>query len=184
MKELEGNILSVQEGIIVHGCNCRGVMGAGIARQIRDKWPDVYSAYSSHRAKAGLRLGDVVAVGGKGLFERKAAARHLNTVSHQLPDGLIVVNAMTQYDFGNDKTVVYADAEAIYAAFARIRVIARDSGLPVHFPQIGCGLANGKWEHVAPIIRNALGKSVDATVWTLPRTASPDLDLPEQGLFT
>lgn len=30
-----GNILDVREGIIVHGCNLKGVMGSGLALQIK-----------------------------------------------------------------------------------------------------------------------------------------------------
>lgn len=165
----EGNILSLQEGILVHGCNCRGVMGAGIAKQIRDKWGDVYSAYSVHRAQCSLRLGDVVSVGSRGFFSDKAVARHLHNVSGQLPEKLIVVNAMTQFDYGSDRNVQYVDYDAIFAAFARIRLLARDSGMTVHFPQIGCGLANGNWDKVSQLIQEALGPDVTSQLWLLPK---------------
>ena len=39
------DLLSSKERIIVHQVNCRGVMGAGIAKQIKEKWPDVYTSY-------------------------------------------------------------------------------------------------------------------------------------------
>ena len=42
---IKGNILDITEGIIVQQVNCMGVMGAGLAKQIRDKWPDVYYEY-------------------------------------------------------------------------------------------------------------------------------------------
>jgi len=41
------NILDVQTGIICHQTNCVGVMGGGLALQIRNKWPEVYKQYCS-----------------------------------------------------------------------------------------------------------------------------------------
>lgn len=45
IKYIKGDILDVTEGIIVQQVNCFGVMGAGLAKQIRDKWPKVYDNY-------------------------------------------------------------------------------------------------------------------------------------------
>lgn len=42
---IKGNILNVTEGIIVQQVNCMGVMGAGLAKQIKDKWPNIYNDY-------------------------------------------------------------------------------------------------------------------------------------------
>ena len=49
IKFVNGNILTFPERdedtIVCHQVNCKGVMGAGLAKQIRDKWPDVYDRY-------------------------------------------------------------------------------------------------------------------------------------------
>ena len=39
MKIKHGDILSVANGIIVHQVNAQGVMGSGLAKQIREKYP-------------------------------------------------------------------------------------------------------------------------------------------------
>ena len=44
MKICTGNILSNNSGIIVHGVNCQKVMGSGIALQIKNQYPIVYSS--------------------------------------------------------------------------------------------------------------------------------------------
>lgn len=165
IKETQGNVLTLERGIIVHGCNCHGVMGSGIAKQIRDKWVAVYEAYRQRHAKFGLRLGDTIAVGHHQWRKNKDAVRHLETVDAALPEDVVVVNAMTQVDFGNDPEVVYVDYDGLEAAFSRIRLLARDTGLPVHFPLIGCGLANGKWDEVSKRIDRALGPDVEKTLW-------------------
>lgn len=35
----KGNLLDITSGVIVHGCNMRGVMGSGVALAIRNKYP-------------------------------------------------------------------------------------------------------------------------------------------------
>lgn len=42
---VHGNLLDIESGIIAHQVNCKGVMGAGLAKQIRLKYPIVYQAY-------------------------------------------------------------------------------------------------------------------------------------------
>ena len=168
IETVEGNVLSLCEGIIVHGCNCQGVMGSGIAKSIRDTYPDVYEAYRAHHRRVGLNLGDVVTVGNPKWLQNKQAARHLNDTSEQLPERLIIVNALTQDEYGREAGRVYVDYDGLAAAFARVRVLARDTGLSVHFPLIGCGLANGKWEEVSDRIDRMLGATVSKTLWVLP----------------
>ena len=44
----EGNLLDAQTDVIAHQVNCQGVMGSGVAKQIRDKWPRVYDSYVTY----------------------------------------------------------------------------------------------------------------------------------------
>lgn len=162
---MKGNLLSVTDGIIVHGCNCHGAMGAGVAKSIRDKWPDAYTAYREHRSKVGLRLGDVNFVASTAFLESEAED-HVHTFTSQMPPGLILANAMTQQTFGGDPSVRYVSYAAISATFSRVALVARETGKSVHFPLIGCGLANGNWNEVEPLINAALG-DVEGILWIL-----------------
>ena len=40
-----GNLLDATTDVIAHQVNCQGVMGSGVAKQIREKWANVYTAY-------------------------------------------------------------------------------------------------------------------------------------------
>jgi len=42
---INGNILDVEAGTIVHSVNCMGVMESGVAKQIKDKYPEHYKQY-------------------------------------------------------------------------------------------------------------------------------------------
>lgn len=148
--EHQGNLLHRERGILVHGCNAQGIMGAGIARVIKERHPTVFAAYRMRKESGGLHLGDIIPV----------------EVDSATPPK-IIISAITQEHFGTDKRVVYVDYAAIEACFTKIRPLAIELALPVHFPLIGCGLANGKWEEVGPRIDHALGDDVEKHLWML-----------------
>lgn len=168
ISEIKGNLLSLTRGILVFGCNCQGLMAGGFGKFVHEKWPDVRTAYEATHEKSGLRLGDIVAVAGNSWNTGSLVNRHVVSFSDALPAELIVVNAMTEFECGQDPNQVYVDYDALEATFSRVRLLARDTGMPVHFPLIGCGLAHGKWTEIAPRIESALGPAVDKTLWTLP----------------
>lgn len=171
--QVQGDALSIDRGILVHGCNCLGVMGGGIANSIRLKWPDVFQAYKDHQQKVGLRLGDVNFVAGMA-FKDTPVALHIHAFSEQLPPNVIVANAMTQQVCGGDKDEVYVSYDAVSAVFARVALVCRAAGLDAHFPLIGCGLANGKWAEVGPRIDAAFTPGVAGTLWTFDPVPTPD----------
>jgi O-acetyl-ADP-ribose deacetylase (regulator of RNase III) len=158
MKEIVGDLLAIERGIIVHGCNCQGVMGSGVAGALAAKWPTVYAGYRNFAKINGLVLGDIYINSGKTLGFKGARGDK----TPDLPENLVIVNAMTQYDYGMHQRQV--DYDAIFACFARVRMLAKHTNLPVFFPLIGAGLGGGAWEVIAPLIDLALGPDVDSTL--------------------
>lgn len=140
----KGDLLRADEPVIVHGCNAKGVMGSGVAKLLRDRWPEVFDAYYRVHVSDRLRLGQTiwVDVGVK-----------------------LVVNAITQAEYGRDPNRVYASYDAIRSAMAKIDATAAMTqqdesatlamGLVVEavaMPLIGAGLANGSWKAISKII--------------------------------
>lgn len=147
-----GNMLDVDRGFMVHGCNCLGKMGAGIALAIRNKWPKVYEAYCQNFDNHP---------------ERKAAW-YLGRIQTIWVDGdLAVVNAFTQENIGTHKRQV--DYDAVYQCFENVNALALVDNLPVHFPLIGCGYAGGDWNIISAIIQDTLDPSLERTLWVLPQ---------------
>lgn len=144
MKERTGDLLSLSEGIIAHGCNTLGVMGAGVALQVRKKYPMAFRAYREAFEQKGLRLGEVI--------------------WYQAGPKLWIANAITQARIYGKPGEMLASMEAIEEAFSTIGSRARQWGLEVSFPLIGCGLAGGSWDQVGPRVERALGE-VDSTLW-------------------
>ena len=144
-----GNLLDAKDAI-VHGCNCQGVMGSGVALQIRQKWPEVFTDYKAYYKRGMLHLG----------------ATYYVAVE---PD-VFVFNAMTQEFYGRREGAIYVSYEAVRMAFRKInKVVIKDLGIKtVNFPLIGCGLAGGDWSVVSSIIDEELDDSLEKVLWLQP----------------
>ncbi len=149
--EHKGDMLNVGKGILVHGCNNQGVMGSGIAKAIRDRYPKVFKDYD-YFMKSGYkppdRMGRVV----------------LTTLKER---ELYVISGITQNEYGNDKTKVYVDYKAMEHVFREANYYAQNYNLDLHFPLIGCGLANGDWNKVSEIIEKVVNRNVRKHLWVL-----------------
>jgi O-acetyl-ADP-ribose deacetylase (regulator of RNase III) len=131
---IEGNILEAKEDVIVHQVNCRSVMGSGLAKQIREKYPEVYEQYitfCSQFSPHGL------------LGKAQKVYTH---------DDKIVFNLFGQLNYGR-KNIRYTDYDALKEALTKVYEDANHFLWSVALPyNIGCGLANGNWDRVYEII--------------------------------
>lgn len=102
---------------LAHGVNCKGVMGAGIARSFRDRWPDMYRVYREACARGTLQPGQVM--------------------TWEVPGtGTVIFNLATQYGTGRD-----AQPWAIATAIGQMILAARNLGIEcIGMPMIGCGI--------------------------------------------
>lgn len=137
-----GDLLDAQERYILHGCNAQGVMGSGVAKAIRSRYPRAYEVYRETYLSEGLQLGAAIWVN---------CGRHF------------VINGITQEFFGYDGRR-YLDYEALRKIMAAIdlqasvtqtsesaaNVLGRIDA--VAMPMIGAGLAGGAWEDISAII--------------------------------
>lgn len=135
---IRGDLLEADVDIICHQVNCQGVMGAGVAKQIADKWPNVKKEYvkfcNSKKLKQNL-LGEVQLVAANG-------------GSQQEGDPLIL-NIFGQFYYGHDD--VYTDYSALTKAFRKMNQLCK--GKTLAFPYgFGCGLAGGDWQDVEPML--------------------------------
>ena len=141
MKTVIGDLLKLaQEGkfdVICHGCNCFCSNGAGIARQIRNNFPE------ADKADFQTKPGDISKLG-----------TYTSSLIKRGGIEFTIVNLYTQYDYRGERKILCADYGAIREGFRKIK---KDfSGLRIGFPAIGCGLANGDWSIVSKIIDEEL----------------------------
>lgn len=148
-----GNMLEeVTEGIIIHQVNAQGVMGGGIAKQIRDKWPQVWIDYSR----------DV-----KPYQQDQGFSSMGQVIYTEVGPKLRVASIVSQQFYGSDPNKVYTSYEALEMGFFSVNNFAKNETLDVHYPLIGCGLANGDWTRVSQIISDRLD-TINHTLWELP----------------
>lgn len=133
MNIVNGNLLRVEEGIIVHQVNCQGVMGAGIARQIKSMYPNVFASYAKACASRTSEQ----------LLGRSQVV--------QVNDRLYVCNLFGQDRYGRDRR--HTDYKAFEKALIELQKKSLAIRLPVFFPfGIGCGLAGGDWKIISAFI--------------------------------
>lgn len=130
----KGNLLDVKEGVIIHGCNLQGVMGAGVAKAIKEKYPKCFDEYKKY-----LFLTESVTLGEFSTYE---ASPHL-----------VIENLLTQINYGRDPRVRYVSYDAISYGFKALNKKHSET-VPFYFPKIGAGLGGGNWEVIEKIIES------------------------------
>lgn len=141
------DVTTLTRATILHGVNCQGVMGSGIAGALARKWPQVRDDYMAYiRTAQHLRIFSKSPWDTRDFDETLLGRIQFVEVN---PD-IIVVNCFTQRYFGGDGRR-YADPDAIatalFDAFSSMSKPSTDGILPpVYLPQIGCGLGGLSWE--------------------------------------
>lgn len=134
------DLLEVKKGIICHQVNCIGAMAAGIALQIKNKWPVVYKNYKAdcYSFSADPR-------------------RMLGHVQDTLvaPD-LVVANCFGQVYPGRRGNMT--EYGAWNNILDKLEDLANYFHLDIHMPwMIGCGLAGGDWDTMLKKINEKFG---------------------------
>jgi len=117
--------------VIVHGCNCFCVMGAGIAKQIKKEFLEAYVADCNTKSGDPTKLG---------------------TFSCAIKNGVTVINAYIQFNYSRKS--VNVDYNALRAVMNKIK--KSFSGFKIGYPKIGAGLAGGDWNIISKIIDEEL----------------------------
>jgi len=124
----KGDVLNSGESVVVHGCNCFKTMGAGIARQVREQCPNAYKADQDTLWGDRKKLGS-------------------STLAYD--NGMLIINAYTQYEYARDRVVV--DYDALRSAMEEICQTTPGEDV-IAMPKIGCGLGGGDWKIVSQIL--------------------------------
>lgn len=139
--EKEGDLLNEFENgdvnVMVHQANCFCTMGSGIARQIRERFPEAYEA------DCKTERGD---------------KNKLGKFSHCVIKGKVIINLYSQYEFGNPAR--NTDYNALYDGLTLIRdKLTKPYNIGVPY-KIGCKLGGGDWIVVKAILLAVFEKSI------------------------
>jgi O-acetyl-ADP-ribose deacetylase (regulator of RNase III) len=151
-----GDVTEASEKIIAHGCNAQGVMGSGVAKAIRTKFPGCFEAYQQH-IKDGYLLGTTC------VFVANYSPLLLDELNEK-----IIFNMITQLYYGNDGQR-YVDYEAVRSCMKNLNKRAGHFTKYPHevaMPAIGAGLGNGDWDILSSIIEEEC-KDIQPVVYIL-----------------
>ena len=168
----QGDLLDSHCNVICHQVNCSGVMGAGIAKQIRIRYPQVYPTFMCTYHSRHNVLGNIDVVLSQDFDAPIEDGRHRR----------FIINMYAQQSYNSGRR---RDNQTDYAAFAKclqalkqelsdyIERSKRDKdaihSFTIGFPYgIGCGLAGGNWSKVSAIIQKEFGGTDwNVEIWQL-----------------
>jgi O-acetyl-ADP-ribose deacetylase (regulator of RNase III) len=129
-----GNLVTADVDAIVNTVNTHGVMGRGLALQIKNAFPDVFAEYA-RACKQGA-----IAVGRMHVVHRSNPPR-------------FVINFPTKAHWRQPSKLAYVES-GLADLVTRIRTLDLRS---IAVPPLGCGLGGLDWNEVRPRIVEALG---------------------------
>lgn len=150
---MPGDLLKVQKemnlDVICHQVNCQGKMASGIAKQIRDTYPQVYEAYMS-KYKAMVEFGTHIMLG-----EIQLVALYedfMKDIKHQH-----VCNMFAQNSYGYDGKR-YTSYDAFWICLNNLKQVL-PAGSTIGFPYlIGCDRGGANWNVIEAMIREVFDK--------------------------
>lgn len=137
--DILSNISSDTFTVICHQTNCRGVAGAGLAKAIRERFPNWYNAY--RLVASPDMLGNAQFTPTDDSFD------------------CVICNLYGQLNLGRDRR--YTDYNALRHSLQTLRHWLNKLGITedyeIRLPYgLGCGLAGGSWDVVSVIIEETL----------------------------
>lgn len=118
-REIIGDITRISHGLIMHQVNCQNVMGAGVAKNLYQTYPQVKELYHQLAEEYNTptkRFGLLQPV--------------------EISDELIIINSFSQFAYGNSKRTgkVYTDEHVLMKNLKRFDLVAKEKNLTAYVP--------------------------------------------------
>ena len=145
---IKGNLFDTDSTVIAHQVNCQGVMGSGVARQVKEKYPEAYDKYQEEcfNKAPNLLMGTVDIIPSRS-------------------DVHIIANMYAQNDFGYNGQR-YTNYEAFYRCLENLNQSLLKE-YSVAFPyRIGCDRGGADWDIILQMITSVF-KTRDVYIYQL-----------------
>jgi len=141
---LPGSCLDSAAQVVAHQTNCRGVMGAGVALAIREKYPEIMPEYQEACLSRNM-LGQCQLIATE--------------------DERYIANLFGQDRFGSGTQTDYEALQSAFNSLADLMQTHRLTSLSMPY-KLGCGLAGGDWNIVFKMLKKAFtGKHLRLELW-------------------
>ena len=154
MKHVIGNIFESGADIILHQVNCQGVMGSGIAKQVRELFPEVFHQYKllcdcDKKVKDCCGLSHSTLLGSIQVVYAKE-----REIDGSREDPQEIVNLFAQDNYGYDGRC-YTDYDALRRCLEKVN--KQFAGKRVAIPYLmACHRGGGDWSIVSKMIDETL----------------------------
>lgn len=143
------DLLEADVDYICHQVNCQGKMNSGIAKQIREKYPEAYQAYMDWYNSPS---------GSNGMYN--------NICVVPTENGKNIIHMASQFNYGYDGKR-YTSYDAFWICLNNIANII-PKGSKIGFPErIGCCRGGANWNVIVQMIEEVLGKDFDVWIYFL-----------------
>lgn len=150
IKIIKGNLFRTTAPIIAHQVNCQGVMGSGVARQVRELYPQVYDLYRKKCKDVTFR-------------DKLLGYCQLIPVSEKRS----IANLFAQENYGYDGRC-YTSLAALHTALSSLAEYAAANKLTVAMPyKIGCVRGGADWDEVYQMIDEVFRGRTSVELWRL-----------------
>lgn len=140
IKTINQDMFKVDADVLVHQVNCQGVMGSGVAYQVKQLYPEAFKRYNNLCSNARD-------------YERHKLLGEAQVVS---VEEKYIVNLFAQEKYGYDGAV-YTDYDALRASIIDMKRKLPNSTLKIAIPyHMGCCRGGGDWSVVSKIIEDEL----------------------------
>lgn len=131
--------------VIGHQANCQNTMNSGVAKAVREAFPEAYEA------DCATVRGDYSKLGG---------------ISTCINNHGIIVNIYGQYNYGYDG-IRYTDYDALKSGFECIARMLDHLGYEgkIGLPKLGCDRGGGDWNIVEGLIKETLTEKYDVIIY-------------------
>lgn len=141
IKHIKCDIFKSGADVICHQVNCQGVMGSGIAKQVREKYPWVYAHYKqlckTYQSKKESLLG-------------MAQGTYIN-------EDTKIINLYAQLNYGYDGKC-YTDYDALRKALTHVACWYNKNIIAIPY-LMGCHRGGGDWNTVYKMIEEVFADS-------------------------
>jgi O-acetyl-ADP-ribose deacetylase (regulator of RNase III) len=144
---IQGNLFNSTAKVICHQCNCQGVMGSGVAAEVKKRYPHVYNEYRNDYEKGLLKLGYV---------------NFANATSDQ-----VIANMCGQEKYGYDGKQ-YTSYDNLRQCLNTVKEYMINNNIDtVAFPyMMSCCRGGGNWNVVYQMIENVF-TDCNVEIWKL-----------------
>lgn len=141
---VKGDIFESHCFAAVNPVNCVGVMGAGLAKQFKERYPNMFEAYKKYCSSGKMKLGrNYIWMNPNGLRSDRRCIDYGEFVD--------IICMPTKYHWKDNSQIEWIKA-GLLDLYNYVKV-NYGHGCSIAIPKIGCGLGGLNWENdVKPLI--------------------------------